>query len=149
MTNMQLIRFYLALLALFTIGRWGLSLGGAEYGKTHHVFSIVILTFLSSLFYGWVVRGFAGGGIKRAFVVGLLLGAVSQVVVFSSTAISYLAGMDTFFNYPTALNVEEAIPFGKAMGARAVTALINTVFNGILAALGYGIATMTGPKAGE
>jgi len=147
--NLRLIRFYLALLALFTVGRWGLSLGGAEYGKTHHVFSIVILTYISAAFYGFVVRGFAGGGIKRALVVGALLGAISQVVVFLSTAISYMAGMDTFFNYLTALNVEEAIPFGEAMGARAITAVINTVLNVIIAALGYGIATLTGPKAGE
>ncbi len=55
----------------------------------------------------------------------------------------------TFFNYPTALNVEEAIPFGEAMGGRAITAVANTVFNVIVAALGYGIATLTGPKAGE
>ena len=149
MSNMRLIRFYLALLALFTVGRWGLSLGGAEYSATHQVFSIVILTNLSTAYYGWVVRGFAGGGIKRALVIGALLGAISQAVIFLSTAISYVAGMDTFFNHPTALNVEEAIPFGEAMGARVITFVANVVTNAITAALGYGIATLTGPRAGE
>ncbi len=147
--NLRLIRFYLALLALFTVGRWGLSLGGAEYGETHQIFSIVILTYLSSAYFAFLVRGFVGGGIKRALVIGALLGAISQVVVSLSTAISYMAGMDTFFNYPTALNVKEAIPFGEAMTGRAITAVANIVFNGVVAALGYGIATLTGPKAGE
>ena len=32
--NMKLIRFYLVLLAIFPVGRWGLSLGGAPYDKT-------------------------------------------------------------------------------------------------------------------
>ena len=147
--NLRLIRFYLALLALFTVGRWGLSLGGAEYGKTHQIFSIVILTYISTAYYAFLVRGFAGGGLKRALLIGALLGAISQVVVFLSTAISYMAGMDTFFNYPRALNVEQAIPFGKAMGARAFGLVANVVTNVIAALLGYGIASMTGPKAGE
>jgi hypothetical protein len=147
--NLRLIRFYLALLALFTVGRWGLGLGGADYEATHQVFSIVILTLLSSAYHAWVIRGFAGGGIKRALVVGALLGAISQAVILVSTAISYMAGMETFFNYPRALNVEEAIPFGQAMGGRAITFVAGIVTNTVAAALGYGIATLTGPKAGE
>jgi hypothetical protein len=147
--NLRLIRFYLALLALFTVGRWGLGLGGADYEATHQVFSIVILTLLSSAYYAWVIRGFAGGGIKRALVVGALLGAISQAVILVSTAISYMAGMETFFNYPRALNVEEAIPFGQAMGGRAITFVAGIVTNTVAAALGYGIASLVGPKAGE
>ena len=149
MTNALLIRFYLALLALFTVGRWGLGLGGADYSVTHQVFSIVILTNLSTAYYGWVVRGFVGGGIKRALVIGATLGAISQVVIFLSTAISYMAGMETFFNHPTALNATEAVTFGDAMVARCITFVANIVTNVITAALGYGIATLTGPKAGE
>ena len=149
MTNALLIRFYLALLALFTVGRWGLGFGGADYSTTHQVFSIVILTNLSTAYYGWVVRGFAGGGIKRALVIGATLGAISQVVVFLSTAISYMAGMETFFNHPTALNATEAVAFGDAMVGRCITFVANVVTNTITAALGYGIATLTGPKAGE
>ena len=149
MSNMSLIRFYLALLALFTVGRWGLSLGGADYSATHQVFSIVILTILSSAYYGFVVRGFAGGGLKRAVTIGALLGVTSQVVILLSTAISYVAGMETFFNNPRALNVEEAIPLGQALGARAFGLVVNTVLNVIASLLGYGITSLTGPKAGE
>ena len=42
--NLKLLRFYFVLLAIFTIGRWALSLAGADYAATHQVFSLVILT---------------------------------------------------------------------------------------------------------
>lgn len=146
--NLRLIRFYLVLLAIFTVGRWGLSLGGAKYEDTHQVFSIVILTLISSAYYGLLTRGFVGGGLKRALAIGALMGAASQVVIFLSTAISYILGIDSFFNYPRALNVQEAIPFGQAMVARSITFVANVVLNVIAAALGYAIAGV-GPKAGE
>lgn len=146
--NLKLIRFYLVLLAIFTVGRWGLSFGGAEYDLTHQVFSIVILTNISSAYYGFITRSFVGGGIKRALVLGALLGAVSQAVIFLSTAVSYIAGIDSFFNEPRALNVTEAIPFGQAMGARTITFVVNVVTNVITGALGYAIAAV-GPRAGD
>ena len=71
---------------------------------------------------------------------------ISQVVIFVSTAISYLAGMDTFFNHPTALNAKEAVPFGEAMGGRVITFAANVVTNAVIGAIGYGIAGLTGPK---
>jgi hypothetical protein len=143
--NLKLIRFYLVLLAFFTIGRWGLSLGGAVYSETHQVFSIVILTVISSAYYAHIVRNFAGGGLKRALTLGALMGAISQVVILLSTAVSYILGMETFFNAARALNVEAAIPFGTAMGTRAVGLVVNVILNVICAALGYGFAAV-GPK---
>jgi hypothetical protein len=146
--NLRVVRFYLVLLAIFTVGRWALSLAGAPYDKTHQVFSIVILTFISSAYYGCLTRNFVGGGLKRALVLGVILGVCSQIVIFASTAISYILGIDSFFTNPRALNVEHAIPFGQAMGARAITFVVNTVFNAIAGAIGYGIAAV-GPKSGE
>jgi len=81
-------------------------------------------------------------------VLGALLGAVSQVVIFVSTALSYGTGLDTFFNHPRALNVEQPIPFGEAMVARTITFVANVVTNVVTGALGYAIAAV-GPKAGE
>ena len=146
--NLKLIRFYLVLLAVFTLGRWGLSLGDADYDAMHQVFSIVILTNISSAYYAWVTRAFVGGGLKRALLLGALIGAVSQAVIFLSTALSYILGIETFFNTPRALNVQEAIPFGEAMVARTITFVANIITNIVTAALGYVFAAV-GPKAGE
>ena len=145
--NMKLIRFYLVLLAIFTVGRWGLSLGGANYDKTHQVFSIVILTNISSLYYGLLVRGFVGGGVKRAAVLGATLAVTSQIVIFVSTALSYLLGMDTFFNHPQALNATHALPLGEAMVGRTITFVANVVINSVAGALGWLIAGVGPQKA--
>jgi hypothetical protein len=146
--NLRVVRFYLVLLAIFTVGRWSLGFAGAEYDKTHQIFSIVILTFISSAYYGYLSRNFVGGGIKRAIMLGVLLGVCSQIVIFLSTAISYILGIDSFFTNPRALNVEQAIPFGQAMGLRAITFVVNTVLNAIAGAIGYGLGAV-GPKASE
>ena len=55
------------------------------------------------------------------------------------------SGVSTDFNHPTALNVEQAMPFGQAMGARAAGLVVNVVVNGIIGALGWLIA-MVVPK---
>jgi hypothetical protein len=143
--NFKLMRFYLVLLALFTVGRWALSLGGAEYAKTHQIFSLVILTNISALYYGFVSRTFLGAGVKRAVLLGVSLAAVSQLVIVVSMLVSYGLGMETFFNHPTALNVDQAMPFGQAVGTRAVGFVINVIVNGVFGALGWLIA-MVVPK---
>jgi hypothetical protein len=146
--NLRVVRFYLVLLAIFTVGRWTLGLAGAEYDRTNQIFSIVILTLTSSAYYGYIARNFVGGGIKRALVLGVLLGVCSQIVIFLSTAVSYMAGIESFFNNPRALNVQEAIPFGQAMAARSVSFVVNTILNAIAGAIGYGIGAV-GPKSSE
>ena len=87
--NLRLIRFYLVLLAIFTVGRWGLSLGGAEYDATHQVFSIVILTNISALYYDFVVRNFAGGGLKRALALGALTAAAEDPARAPHSAVEF------------------------------------------------------------
>jgi hypothetical protein len=146
--NLRLVRFYLVLLAIFTVGRWTLGFAGAEYDKTHQIFSIVILTLTSSAYYGYIARNFAGGGVKRALMLGVLLGVCSQIVIFLSTALSYTLGIHSFFNNPRALNVEQAIPFGQAMVARSGSFVANVILNAIAGAIGYGLGAV-GPKASE
>jgi len=145
--NMKLVRFYLVLLAIVTIGRWGLSLGGAEYDKTHQVFSLVLLTVFSSLYYGMLVRCFVGGGVKRAIVLGATLAIASQLVIFVSTALSYLLGLQTFFNNARALNAPQTLPMGQAMVGRAGGLVVNTIINMVAGALGWLIAGVVPRKA--
>jgi hypothetical protein len=134
---MRLLRFYFWILGLFTVGRWGLSLGHADYSKTHQVFSLVILALVASAHHAAFARAFAGYSLKRAVVLGGLIGLITQVVIFLSTAVSYVLGMSTFFNNPTALNVTEPIPMGAALMARVGGLVINTILNMIAATIGY------------
>jgi len=146
--NFKILRFYFVLLTIFTIGRWGLSLGGAEYAATHQIFSLVILTNISALYYAFITRRFLTGGIKRAITLGATVAVVSQLVIMISTAVSYMAGMDTFWNAARALNLKEAADFGQAMVIRIQGLIANTIVNSIIASIGYGIAAVV-PKEGS
>ncbi len=135
--HLRLMGFYFWLLGLFTLGRWGLSLGGAEYAKTTHVFSLVTLALIASAHHAAFARAFEGYKIKDALVLGALIGLTSQIVVFGSTLISYLLGITTFWNTPAALNQTADVPFAAAMMARTGGLVGNTLFNVIAAAIGY------------
>lgn len=147
--NLKLLRFYFVLLAIFTIGRWGLSVGGVDYAEAHQVFSIVILTVLSAAYYGGFTRAFQGAKLGRAALLGATMAVVSQLVILLSTAVSYLGGMETFFNAPKALNVPEAVGFGQAMGIRLGGLVANTILAAVSGMLGWAIgAVLPRPTAG-
>jgi hypothetical protein len=135
--HLRLLRFYFWLLAVFTLGRWGLSLGGVEYAKAHQVFSLVTLALIASAHHAAFARAFAGYDLKRALVLGALVGLSTQAAIFVSTGLSYILGLNTFFNTPAALNSPEPVAFGAAMGARAFGLVVNTILNTIAALIGY------------
>ena len=135
--TLKVARFYLVLLALFTAGRWAQSLGHVEYAKAHHVFSIVTLTLLASAFFAAFCRKWRGYTLLQAVMLGMILGAMAQAVVFTSTALSYALGLHTFFNHPTALNVEGDLPMNEALVRRAAGLLAGPISNGIAALLGW------------
>jgi hypothetical protein len=141
----RLFRFYLVLLAIFTAGRWGLSLAHADYDKTNQIFSLVILTNISAAYFGLMTRVFLGGSAKDAMMAGVKLAVASQIVILVSTALSYALGMQTFFNYARALNVEAPIGMGEAMVRRLVTFVVNCILNGIIGAVGWAIAGVAKP----
>ena len=145
--HLKLLRFYFWILALFTLGRWGLSLGGAEYAKTHQVFSLVTLALIASAHHAAFARAFAGYNLSRAVVLGALIGLSTQVVIFVSTGLSYVLGLHTFFNVPAALNSPEPVAFGAAMAARSVGLVVNTILNVIAALIGYAMGAALPRKA--
>jgi hypothetical protein len=146
--NLRLLRFYFLILALFTLGRWGLSLGGAKYDATHQVFSLVTLALIASAHHAAFARAFAGYRFGQAVMLGVLIGLSTQIVIFASTAVSYLLGMQTFFNTPRALNQQHEVAMGAAMTIRAGGLVVNTILNTVAAAIGYamGGALPAAPK---
>lgn len=135
---LRLARFYLALLAIFAIGRWllGTSLH-VPYEKATDKLSIVIMTLFASVFYAAFCRRWRGFGILEAIAFGALLGFLSQVVIFSATIASYALGLHTYFNHPIALNSDAPLPFAGALVRRAGGLLGGVVSNGIFGAVGW------------
>lgn len=147
--NLRQARLYLALLVLFTLGRWGMGIGGVPYEKGHHVFSIVILTTLSCVYYPAFLRRLRGDGVTQGMAIGLLLGVSSQLLILLSTVLSYALGLETYWNHPTALNVEERIGFGAAMATRLLGLVANTLSCAVAGALGWALGALLPPGPGS
>ena len=137
--NLRIARLYLVLLAIFAAARFAQGAMGVEYAKAHHVFSIFILTVMASVFYAAFCRRWRGFRLLQAVTLGAMFGFIAQVVIFLATVISYALGIDTFFNHPTALNQESAVPLGRAIGIRAPGLVIFPIINAIAAAFGWAL----------
>jgi len=150
--HLRLARLFFLLLAIFTIGR--LLMSRVPYEKGHHVFSLVTLTLFSAIFYGAFTRRWRDYRVLQAMTLAALLGFSAQVVIFAATAISYMAGVDTYFTNPRALLGVNAppdpIPFGQAMITRFFGLIANTITAAIVGALGWvmgGLLPADHPKA--
>jgi len=133
----RLARPFLVLLAIFALGRWTLGVRGLDYTKGHHVFSLVTLTVLGVAFYAAFARRWLAYPIMRAVGLAMTLGFCAQLVILVLTAVSYMLGIDTYFNHPTALNAEGPVAFGPALGGRVGGLVVNVMLAGIAGALGW------------
>jgi hypothetical protein len=133
----RVARLYMLLLAIFTVGRWIQGVAGTPYERGHQVFSIVTLTILSSLYYGAFCRRWRGYRLSQAAVLGLLLGLMSQVVIFAATVLSYALDIQTYFRNPRALNVEVPIGLGAAVVTRLGGLVANSTSTSIVGMLGW------------
>lgn len=140
--NLRQARLYFALLTLFTLGRWGMGFGGVPYEDGHHVFSIVILTLISCIYYPAFLRRVRGDGVAQGMAVGLILGFSSQTLILLSTVLSYALGLDTYFNNPRALNVTEAIGFAPALATRLLGLVANSFSCAVAGALGWALGAL-------
>lgn len=137
--NLRLARPFFLMLAIVVTGRWVQSLLGVPYEKAHHVFSILILTIYSAIFYGVFTRRWKGSRLLEAVMLGALMGFTAQTLILLSTVVSYALDLHTFFNHPTALNQTAAVPFATAVGLRAGGLVGNSITAGIAGAVGWAI----------
>jgi hypothetical protein len=134
----RLARLYLALLAVFAIGRWLLGTAlQVPYEKATDKLSIVIMTLFASVFHAAFCRRWRGFGILEAIAFGGFIGLLSQLVIFAATVASYVLGLHTYFNHPIALNSDAPLSFGAALLRRTGGLLGGVVSNAIFAAVGW------------
>ena len=62
------------------------------------------------------------------------------------TVLSYVFGLQTYYNHPTALNAPEALSFGGAMGVRFGGLVGNSIGSGITACLGWALGALLPKK---
>src|SRR6516225_52892 len=105
--KLQFDRLPILLFVLFFIGRLilGAAMGvsKASYDVSNRLFSMVILQVHVGLLWGAVGRRYRGYSIGGSITAVVLAVLISQILIFAGTAISYISGINTLFNFGEAL----------------------------------------------
>jgi hypothetical protein len=137
--DLGLLRPFFLLLLLTAAGRLAQGALGVPYEKGHHVFSVVILTAFSCLYYGVFLRRLRAQRVLQALRVGFVIGLSSQLLILVLTLASYALQVPTYFTHPTALNATEAVPLGQALLTRLGGLVANSISAAIVGALGWAL----------
>jgi hypothetical protein len=142
--KLQFVRLPILLFVIFFVGR--LALGAAmgvnksSYDLANRLFSMVILEVHVGLLWGAVGRRYRGYSIGEAITAVVLAVAVSQILIFAGTALSYITGTNTLFSFGEALNRPDAtVAFGEAMIRRTATFIANCLIGVIAGAIGWAL----------
>ena len=145
--KLQFVRLPILLFVIFFVGR--LALGAAmgvskpTYDLANRLFSMVILEVHVGLLWGAVGRRYRGYGIGGSMTAVVLAVVVSQILIFAGTAISYITGINTLFNFGEALNQPGAtLSFGAAMASRTLTFVANCIIGAIAGAIGWAFGSL-------
>ena len=147
--KLKLAQLYWVLLVIFTIGRWAMSLKHVPYERGNPVFSIITLTFLSAAIFAAFARKWRGYGLLDAAILGALFGISAQIVIFASTAGSYLAGIDSYFNNPIALNAPPgttSLTMADALKVRGPALVVGPIIMSIAASIGWVLGALLPEK---
>jgi hypothetical protein len=151
--KLQFDRLPILLFVLFFIGR--LVLGAAmgvnkqTYDLSNRLFSMVILQVHVGLLWGAVGRRYRGYSIGGSIAAVVLAVAVSQILIFAGTTISYITGINTLFNFGEALNQPGVtVSFAAAMVSRTITFVANCILGGIFGAIGWALGGLL-PKESQ
>ena len=141
--KLQFIRLPILLFVIFFLGRLAIgAISGVSkqsYDLANRLFSMVILEVHVGLLWGAVGKRYRNYGVGGSITAVVLAVVVSQILIFAGTAFSYLAGIQTLFNYPEALNQSAAVPFGMAMALRTGSFIANCVIGAIAGAIGWAL----------
>ena len=130
-------RLPIVLMVIFVIARLILGASGVSYEKGTWFFSLVMLTYFSAFFFGAFSRRLSGYSWKQAMMLGATIAICAQVMILLMTLISYLAGTQTYFNNPIALNQAETVSLGQALVGRLFGLVVNTIISGIIGIIGW------------
>ena len=137
---LRFIRLPLLLLVIFAAMRFWLGVKGVPYEpRGNAMFSIVVLTLVSSFYFGALSRRVGGFGWGGTALIGFSLGLFAQILIFTATWISYAAGIETsYFRHWDALNVarDTVVPMDVALRTRAGALVAAPLFTMIPAFIG-------------
>lgn len=148
---LRFVRLPLVLLLVYAVGRFLLGANGVPYApRGNAIFSIVGLSFISSLYFGALSRRIGGFGWGGTVLVGYSIGLFAQILIFTATWLSFAAGIETsYFRHWDALNVAQGtvVPMARALQIRAGGLLVGPVVAIVPALIGRLLGPLA-PSAG-
>ncbi|HLL76982.1 MAG TPA: hypothetical protein VK421_17135 [Pyrinomonadaceae bacterium] len=152
---LRYVRLPLLLILIWAVLRFLMGpVFGAPYApRGNAVFSVFGLTVISSLYFGAMSSRVGRLSWVGTLLVGVVLGLWAQVLIFTATLLSYLAGLEatSYYTHWDALNVPEgtAVPMAQAMVSRAVGLAFGPLLPAIAALLGRLIFGALSPRCEE
>jgi hypothetical protein len=81
-------------------------------------------------------------------MLGVAIGLSGQILILLATLLSYLAGVDTYFNNPVALTGSDGeVTLGGALFARLIGIVVNPIFCAIAALIGWSLGKLIPERA--
>jgi hypothetical protein len=134
------VRLPLLLIFLFAAFRFWMGAKGVPYApRGNAAFSIVVITWVSCIYFGAMSRKVAGLNWGGTVLIGVTLGLWAQILIFVATYLSYAMGIETsYFRHWDALNVPEGtvVPMAQALKVRAFAFLIFPIISLVVASIG-------------
>ena len=149
---LRFVRLPLVLILIWAVARFSLGLAGVPYApRGNAMFSVVGLTWISCIYFGAMSNRVGRFNWLGTFLIGVVLGLFSQILIFTATLVSYAAGLNTYFVHWDALNIPEGttVPMATAMTGRAAGLLFGSLISGIIALIGRAVFGLLSPRCDD
>ena len=138
---LRFVRLPMLLILIFAIGRFWFGYAGTPYTpRTNAIFSTVMLTIVSSLYWGALSKRVGWFGWAGTALAGVTLGLWNQILIFLFTALSYMMGIEgtSYYTNWDNLNIPEGttLTMGEALRARAGGLIAGPIIGLVSAAIG-------------
>jgi uncharacterized membrane protein len=139
---LRFVRLPLLMVLIFAIGRFALGAAGVPYGtRSNSVFSVVVITLVSCIYWGALSKraGFGWGGTA---LVGASIGLWAQILVLLLTVISVAAGVTgSYYVNPETIprpegHENDPVTMGLVLGQRLIGLVVNTIIAVVEAFIG-------------
>jgi hypothetical protein len=144
----RFIRLPMLLIVIWAIGRFSMGVFGVPYTpRSNATFSLVVLTLITSIYYGALSKSVGNFNWLGTAMVGGAIGLFAQIFVFTATMVSLAGGLDTYFVNWDAINAPEGtvVTWSNALPSRASGLVINTLLAAAEACIGRLLAGLA-PK---
>ncbi len=137
---LRFVRLPFVLLAIWAIGRFTMGFFAEFSPRTNATFSVVVMTLITSLYFGALSKSVGGFDWKGTALVGAAIGVFAQLLIIFFTAVSLAANLETtsYFLLREAVGVEPDAPitWSTMVIARGFGIIINTILAALEACLG-------------